>query len=159
MVMPVARVVRVRKGVTLLLLLAVSATIVLLTFSLSGRAYARESDRPFGEVRLLASRLAAGGYTNAGLLALMLPAISNMIVFLPWGFLMFIWVDRPTRPLHVSYLLTLGMGMTFALALGLWQVTLPTRVTDASDAIWNSVGALSGALLGQLRKRVRVAFE
>jgi glycopeptide antibiotics resistance protein len=151
--------VRVRKGVTLALLGVVSALIVVLTFGLAGHAYARQPDRALTDVPLLLSRIAEGHYSNVQLLALALPPISNALVFAPWGFLMFIWLDRPGRPVYVSYALTCGAGAIFALALGLWQVALPTRVTDVGDSIWNSVGALAGAVLGQLRKRVRLVFE
>jgi glycopeptide antibiotics resistance protein len=153
------RVVRVRKWITFILLLLVSAAIVLLAFALSGKAYARETEQPLGGVSQLARTVAGGRYTSAQLLALAMPALANALVFVPWGFLMFIWLDRPSRPVFVSYATTWAVGMTFALALSLWQFALPTRVTDVSDAIWNSVGAFGGALVGQIRKRVRVAFE
>jgi hypothetical protein len=36
---------------------------------------------------------------------------------------------------------------------------LPSGVVNVSDAAWNGVGALAGAALGQIRKRVRVSFQ
>jgi len=51
------------------------------------------------------------------------------------------------------------VGVAFALALIAWQNRLPTRVTGWYDALWNSAGCAAGAVLGDLRKRVRVRFQ
>jgi glycopeptide antibiotics resistance protein len=153
------RFIRVRKWVTFLLLLLVSAAIAAFFYSLSGRTFTRGDAAPFREVALVAGRLSHGRYSLSELLAIFAPALFNILLFLPWGVLMFLWVDRPGRRAWVSYLLTGAAGMAFALGLQVWQLYLPTRVTDLNDSLWNGFGALTGGLAGQLRRRLHVRFE
>jgi glycopeptide antibiotics resistance protein len=91
--------------------------------------------------------------------ALISPLILNVLLFLPWGFLAFIALDTPERPASQSYLLTILLALGLSLGVEATQYFLPDRVTDVNDVIWNSAGALAGAVFGHLRKRVRVAFE
>jgi glycopeptide antibiotics resistance protein len=153
------RVVLVRKWVTFLLLLLVSAAIAAFFYSLSGRTFTRGDGTPFREVALVAGKLSHGSYSLSDLLAISAPALFNILLFLPWGTLMFLWTDRPGRRVWVSYLLTGAAGMAFALGLQLWQLYLPTRVTDLNDSLWNGFGALAGGAAGQLRRRLHVRFE
>jgi glycopeptide antibiotics resistance protein len=156
---PEVRVIAVRKWVTLLLLVLVSASMVGLISALSGRAYARRGPPPFGEVKSIAERIGSGGSSVSDIVVLTMPIALNALLFVPWGFLMFVWIDRPGRSPGVSYALTFGVGTAFALTLAMWQGMLPSGVVNVSDAAWNGVGALAGATLGQIRKRVRVAFQ
>jgi hypothetical protein len=156
---PEVRVVTVRKWMTLILLLLVSAGIVALISALSGRAYARQGPPPFGEVKSIAHRIGSGQSSVTDIVGLTMPLGLNILLFIPWGFLMFVWIDRPGRSPGVSYAVTFGVGTAFALTLAMWQGMLPSGVINVSDAAWNGVGALAGAALGQIRKRVRVAFQ
>lgn len=153
------RMIVVRKSVTLLLLLITTATMGGVTVWLSGKAYSKVNPVPFREVRLLADRLAEGPVPMPVLVALTMPIILNVLLFVPWGFLMFVFLDRPGRPASQSYLLTVLFALSFSGLVEAWQYFLPTRVTDINDIIWNGAGSLVGAFLGHLRKRVRVAFE
>ena len=87
------------------------------------------------------------------------PIIGNVLLFVPWGFLMFISLYTIDRPTMQTYLLTFLLGLSFTLAIEAWQYFLPSRVVDVNDVIWNSAGALIGAVLGHMRLRVRFEFE
>jgi glycopeptide antibiotics resistance protein len=143
-----------------MLLVLTTVIIASITLSLSGKAYTKVDPEPFRELKTLSRRLqAAEPMPTSVIVALTMPIILNILLFLPWGFLMFIVLDKPERPTNQSYLLTVLLAMAFSCLVEAWQYFLPTRVTDINDVIWNGSGALFGAVLGHLRKRVRVAFE
>lgn len=149
------RVIRVSKRVSAALLVLVSAAIVALLWWLSGRAYSR-----LGTVELVA-RLAdaPSSFTNARVIASLMPVVANVLLFVPWGFLLFVVLDAPARTRRRSYALTFAFGLLFALALAAWQLLLPTRVTTFADAFPNGLGALAGAACGHLRKQVQFRFD
>lgn len=150
------RVIRVSKRVSAVLLVLVSAAIVGLLYWLSGRAYSR-----LGTAELVA-RLAGspGALTNDRLIASLMPVVANVLLFVPWGFLLFVVLDRPSRPRRRSYGLTFACGLLFALGLAAWQqLLLPTRVTTFADSFPNGFGALAGAAFGHLRKQVHLRFD
>lgn len=152
------RVIAVPKWATASLLVLVSAAMVALIYALSGRAYANGEH----SIRLLLSRVFhAEGTTvsRSTVLAVLMPVVANILLFIPWGFLAFLAIDTPARPRRITYALTLAGGVIFAVAVELWQYTLPTRVTTPADSLANAFGALTGAILGHLRKRVRVRFD
>jgi VanZ family protein len=146
------RIIVVRRSVTVALLVAVSLLIVLLLLFLSGKAYVR--DRPRW-IEILSN----GVVSKDALLAALMPPIANALLFFPWGFLMFLAVDRAGRPRLRAYVLTVAASLAFAAALVGWQYSLPTRVTGWFDTAGNAAGALCGALFGDLRRRVRIRFE
>jgi glycopeptide antibiotics resistance protein len=156
---PKVRTIVVRKWITILLLLLVTAGIAGITLSLTGKAYSQVDPEPFRDVKLLYQRLSAGPTPMSVVVAITAPIFMNVILFIPWGFLMFIALDTPGRPAYQSYLLTFLLGLGLSLCVEAFQYFLPTRVTDINDVIWNGTGAIVGAILGHLRKRVRVAFE
>jgi glycopeptide antibiotics resistance protein len=150
------RVIPVPKWATLLLLALTSGAMVALVRVLSGRAYAKDA-HPLLETatRIMRYRTISPDALLAGLM----PVIANLLFFVPWGFLMFVAIDRPTRPRPVSYVITCAAGIVFAMGMAMWQYSLPTRVTTFADTVTNGAGALAGATLGHLRKRVRVRFQ
>jgi glycopeptide antibiotics resistance protein len=131
------RVVVVRKPVTVTLLIITSAAMIALVYILSGRAFER------------------GGRSTADLVTLL---AANVILFIPWGFLMFMALS-PKRPRAMTYVVTLTAAALFALGIDVWQSTLPTPVTTSRDAIWNVVGAFLGAAGAHLRKSMRIRFQ
>jgi VanZ family protein len=143
------RVVRVRRWMTVVLLLAVSLLLVALVHFLSGKAYLRERSLPLGvfEARTADSALAS-----------LAPSIANFLPLIPWGFLAFLALDRDDRPRRRTYLFTALAALAFCAAVDAWQFALPTRVTGWLDLPWNVLGALCGATLGHARKRLRVQF-
>ena len=150
--------VNVPRRVTLLLLILVSAMMIAFIVILSGRAVFRE---PITPARMLGVIInyESTGQARANLLASLAPVIANALFFMPWGALAFLAFDAPNRRRLRTYAFVVAVGVTFALALSVWQITLPTRVTGWIDTIWNAVGALAGALVGHLRKSVRIRFE
>src|SRR5688572_29958095 len=149
-------VVAVRKPVTFLLLLLVTAAIAALIYLLSGKAYA--GDNPVRElvVRIMSS---PRPISRGALLALSMPILANIFLFVPWGFLFFLLLDTPRRRRSTTYLATFVSGIAFAATLQVWQATMPAPVTTLTDAAANSLGALGGASLGHLRKLVRIRFS
>jgi VanZ family protein len=151
-------VVTVRKPVTIVLLVVVTALLGGLIYGLSGKAYAADSD-PVREIlaRLLGS--GSGPVSRSALLAFLMPVIANVLLFVPWGFLSFVALDSPARRRRASYAITFVAALMLAAAMQVWQEFLPTRVTSLPDSIANALGALGGAALGQARKDVRVRFD
>ncbi len=152
------RTVTVPRTVTVILLIVVSAAMSLLIASLSGRAYLGVR-LTMPELVSLMHRYDEGAISNDALLATAAPGIADMLFFLPWGALAFLAFDGGEEHRLRTYLLTLAVGVTFALGLMAWQSRLPTRVTGWDDAGWNTVGCLLGAVAGHLRKRLRIRFE
>lgn len=146
----------VSKPVTVTLLVMVSLAMIALLYFLSGRAYARDS-HPLTE--LLLRLLRRDGPPRDAVLAALMPVIANALFFVPWGFLMFIALDTPSRRRFRTYLYTFIAAAVFATLMEIWQVFLPTRVTSAVDAVANALGACLGAVVGHLRKEVRIRFE
>ena len=152
------RVIVVRKPVTVALLVIVSAAMAALIYGLSGRAYTND----LHPVREIASRLLGASrepVSRGAMLAFLMPLIAKILLFVPWGFLMFLALDSPERPRRTSYLVTIVTAILFAAAVYLWQHFLPTRVTSLPDSLANAAGAFAGAALAHGRKSVRVRFD
>ncbi len=148
-------VIHVRKPVTFVLLLLTTAAMAALLYFLSGKAYAADA-HPVRELltRVLSSQLPS----RDTVLAVLMPVIANILLFVPWGFLAFITLDTSSRPRKWTYLMTFLAALLFAVGMYFWQQSLPTRVTALPDTISNAFGALAGAALGHARRSVRVRF-
>lgn len=153
------RQVAIRRWVTVLLLIGVTAAIAATTVWSSGHSYAKVDARPFDDVRQLANRLGTRPISTHILAVIVVPIIGNILLFVPWGFLLFIALYSVERPTVQTYLLTILCGFSLTIAIEAWQYFLPSRVTDVNDVIWNSAGTVLGAILGHLRLRVRFEFE
>lgn len=149
----------VPKLLTVILLLAVTATIIAVTVWMSGRSYENFDPIPFSDLQNLARRLAARPISTQLLAVIVMPMVANVLLFVPWGFLMFITLYTVERPTLQTYVLTILLGFSFSLGIEGWQYFLPSRVADINDVIWNTTGAIAGALLGHARLRVRFEFE
>jgi glycopeptide antibiotics resistance protein len=151
-------VIAVKRPVTILLLFIVTILIVLTTIWMSGKTYAKVDPLPFEDIRHLSHRIARHPVSTHILAVIIVPIIANVLLFVPWGFLMFIALYNVNRPTLQTYVLTVLLGFTFTLAIEGWQYFLPDRVADVNDIIWNTTGTLLGAILGHLRERVRFEF-
>lgn len=149
----------VRRRTAVLMLLLTTAAIVGLTLWASGKVYTKVDPEPFREVRLLGQKLSEGPVRTETLIALTMPLLMNVLMFMPWGFFLFLVLDRPERATIQTYLWTILGAMAFSSLVEGWQYFLPTRVTDVSDIIGNGIGAMLGAVYGHIRKRVLFAFE
>lgn len=154
-----ARIVTIHRGTIFLLLLLTTVVISGLTLYASGKAYTKVDSEPFREIRVLTQKLSEGPMRTETIVALTMPIVLNILLFMPWGFFMFLLLDHPDRPAFQTYLWTLLLAMAFSSLVEAWQYFLPTRVTDVNDIIWNGAGAMIGAIYGHLRRRVRVVFE
>lgn len=151
------RVIVVRKWVTILLLAVVTAAVAGLFYYLSGRAYASGA-HPIRDM-VLGWRQSARPLSRDAVLASLMPVAADVLLFVPWGFLLFVALDSPQRPRSRTYALTFLAGLAFAALLDAWQYFLPTRVTDSVDAMANAFGSVAGAMAGHLRKQVRIQFD
>ena len=148
----------IRRPVTILLLLAVTVLIVLTTVWMSGKSYSKVDPLPFEDIRHLSNRIARHPVSTHILAVIVVPIIANVLLFVPWGFFLFIALYTVERPTLQTYVLTVLLGLTFTCTIEAWQYFLPTRVADINDIIWNTTGVLLGAILGHLRERVRFEF-
>jgi len=155
-----AKLITIRRPLTIALLLLVTAAIVLTTLWTSGKSYSKVDPRPFEDVRHLAKRLASTQrhVSTHTIAVIVVPIVVNVLLFLPFGFLLFISLYSVERPTMQTYVLTLLVGFTFTCAIEAWQYFLPSRVADVNDIIWNTLGTFGGAILGHLRERVRFEF-
>jgi VanZ family protein len=151
------RTIVVGKRVTVVLLMLVSAAMVALLYYLSGKAYASGRE-PLSDL-LLQLMYRQHSLNRNAVLAEVMPALANVLLFVPWGFLAFLLLDSPARPRRQTYVLTVLAGAIFAAAMQSLQSFLPTRVTGPLDIVANVFGTLTGAIAGHLRKTVRFQFE
>ena len=149
----------IRRPITVLLLLIVTASIVFVTVYAAGKSYSKIDPIPFEDLRHLTHRLEHKPVSTQMVAVIVMPIIANVLLFIPWGFLTFISLYTLERPTMQTYVLTILGGLSFSLAIEAWQYFLPTRVADVNDVIWNTTGAALGAILGHLRQRVRLEFE
>jgi glycopeptide antibiotics resistance protein len=148
----------IRRSVTILLLLVVTGLIILPTVWMTGKSYSKVDPQPFDDIRHLSHRIARHPVSTHILAVIIVPIIANVLLFVPWGFLMFIALYGFERTTLQTYVLTVMLGFTFTCVIEGWQYFLPSRVADVNDIIWNTTGALLGAILGHLRERLRFEF-
>ena len=149
----------IRKPITVLLLGVVTIVIVAVTVWMSGKSYANLDPIPFDDIRYLARRLGNRPISTHILAVIVVPMVANVLLFVPWGFLLFILLYSVDRPTMQTYVLTILLGLTFSLSIEGWQYFLPSRVADVNDVIWNTSGTILGALLGHARLRLRFEFD
>ncbi len=148
----------IRRPVTILLLLLVTGGIVTATLWMSGKSYGKVDPIPFDDLRHLARRMDQHQVSTHVIAVIIVPVIANVLLFVPWGFLMFLALYTVRRPTLQTYVLTVLLGLTFTCSIEAWQYFLPSRVADINDVIWNMTGTLIGAILGHLRERLRFEF-
>ena len=151
-------VITIRRPITILLLLVVTILIGLMTIWMSGKSYSKVDPVPFEDIRHLSHRIARRPVSTHILAVIVVPIIANVLLFLPWGFLMFIALYTAKRPTMQTYVLTVLLGFSFTCLIEGWQYFLPDRVADVNDIIWNTTGTLLGAILGHMRERLRFEF-
>ena len=149
----------IRRPITVVLLLLVTIGILAVTLWMSGKTYSSLDPIPFEDVRHLAHRLERHPVPMRVISLIIVPIIMNTLLFVPFGFLLFIALYSLERPTFQTYVLTVFLGLTFSCAIEAWQYFLPDRVADVNDVIWNSMGTLVGAILAHLRMRLRFEFD
>ncbi|HKO00468.1 MAG TPA: VanZ family protein [Thermoanaerobaculia bacterium] len=156
---PPVTTITLHRGVTVVLLMLMTILIVMMTLWISGKSYSKIDPVPFEEIRHLAQRLEHRQIPTQILALIIVPIVANILMFVPWGFLLFIALHTKERPTVQIYVLTVLLGLTFTLAIEAYQYFLPSRVADINDVIYNTMGTTFGAMLGHLRERVRFEFE
>ncbi|MGH8187275.1 MAG: VanZ family protein, partial [Steroidobacteraceae bacterium] len=73
--------------------------------------------------------------------------ISNVLLYLPLGFCLFLWLELRLRRIP-SILLATAIGAFVSLAMEVAQVYVSTRVPSLTDLALNALGALLGAAGG-----------
>jgi glycopeptide antibiotics resistance protein len=149
----------IRRPVTVVLLLVVTAMIIGLTLTLKGKSYSKVDPIPFEDLRHLVHRLEHRPVSTQIFAVIVMPVVANLVLFVPWGFLMFISLYTVDRPTIQTYVLTILLGLTFTVTVEAVQYFLPDRVADVNDIILNTAGTLLGALLGHARLRLRFEFQ
>lgn len=151
--------VRIPRFVTILALIAMTAAIIGVTVASKGSNYTKVDPRPFDDLKHLAHAIERRPVSTQIFAVIIVPIIGNVLLFVPWGLLMFIALYTIERPTVQTYVLTILLGFTFTLAIEAWQYFLPSRVADVNDVIWNTLGTILGAILGHMRLRVRFEFQ
>lgn len=149
----------IKRPVTVVLLLLVTAAIIGATILSTGKSYTKVDPIPFEDIRHLLHRLEHRPVSTQIFAVIVMPVVANILLFVPWGLLMFISLYRVERPTIQTYVLTILLGFTFTVTIEAWQYFLPSRVADVNDIISNTIGTILGALLGHARLRVRFEFE
>ena len=142
-----------------MLLLLTTVAIVGITLWMSGKSYASLDPIPFDDIRYLAKRFAERPISTHVLALLVVPMVANVLLFVPWGFLLFIVLYTVERPTLQTYILTILLAFSFSLGIEGWQYFLPSRVADINDVIWNTSGGIIGSFLGHARLRLRFEFQ
>jgi glycopeptide antibiotics resistance protein len=156
---PPVRTITVHRGITVVLLMLATIVIALITLWMSGKSYSKIDPVPFEDIRHLAERLEHRQIPTQILAVIIVPIVANILLFVPWGFLLFTALHTEDRPTIQIYVLTILLGLTFTLGIEAYQYFLPSRVADINDVIYNTSGTMFGAMLGHLRARVRFDFE
>ncbi|HYR29750.1 MAG TPA: VanZ family protein [Thermoanaerobaculia bacterium] len=152
------REVAVPRYLTVVLLLLSTVAIISITVWMAGKSYENFAPIPFDDVRNITRRVAARPISTQILAVMVVPIVANILLFVPWGFLMFIALYNVDRPTLQTYVLTILLGFSFSIGIEAWQYFLPSRVADINDVIWNTAGTILGAFLGHARLRVRFEF-
>jgi len=153
------REITVPRYITAIALAGVTLAIIAVTVWMAGKSYENFDPIPFTQLKSLVRRLDARPVSTQLLAVIIMPVIANVLLFVPWGMLLFISLYNIERPTLQTYVLTILLGLSFSLCIEGWQYFLPSRVADINDVIWNTSGAVAGAFLGHARLRVRFEFD
>src|SRR6476620_4840485 len=96
----------IKRPVTIILLLAVTVMIVLTTVWMSGKSYTKVDPLPFEDLRHISHRIARHPVSTHILAVIIVPIIANVLLFVPWGFFLFIALYTINRPTLQTYVLT-----------------------------------------------------
>src|SRR5437764_588737 len=104
------KLITIRRPLTVFLLLLVTLAIITTTLWISGKSYSKVDPRPFEDLRHLAklltsSRRQVSMHTVA---VIVVPIVANVLLFVPWGFLLFLALYTVERPTMQTYVLTTG---------------------------------------------------
>ncbi|HEY4368384.1 MAG TPA: VanZ family protein [Steroidobacteraceae bacterium] len=73
--------------------------------------------------------------------------ISNVLLYLPLGFCLFLWLENRWRQ-RLAILVTTALGSLLSLCIEVAQAYISTRVPSLTDLSLNATGTLGGGILG-----------
>jgi glycopeptide antibiotics resistance protein len=150
---------RVGKGVQALCLSVYTAAILVVTLVFHGGSGVRTNLAPFEDVERLALRARHGGILSSRFLYDVLGIAGNLLLFAPWAFLAWKYLDGPERRTLRNHVDVLLFGLLFSLGIEAVQSVLPTRAADVNDVFWNILGTGTGAVLAHVGRQVRIEWE
>lgn len=153
------RSIRVSKGVQGAALAAYTAGILVATLLLSSGRAARTNLAPFEDLGRLAVQARRGDLLSEPFLLGVAGIAGNLLLFAPWAFLAWKFLDgadRSTLRTHVDVLL---FGVLLSVGVEAVQLFLPTRAADVNDVLWNVLGTVVGALLAHVGRDLRLDWE
>ena len=74
--------------------------------------------------------------------------VSNVLLFLPWGFLCSVWLADRGTDYAVSLIVASLTGMAMSGFVEFLQLFTPTRITSLIDVATNLSGSVTGAVIG-----------
>jgi glycopeptide antibiotics resistance protein len=74
--------------------------------------------------------------------------VSNVLLFLPWGFLCSVWLADLGAGCGVSLIVASLTGMALSIFVEFLQLYTPTRTTSLIDVATNFSGSVTGAVIG-----------
>ena len=74
--------------------------------------------------------------------------VSNVLLFLPWGFLCSVWLANRGTDYAVSLIVASLTGMAMSGFVEFLQLFTPTRITSLIDVATNLSGSVTGAVIG-----------
>ena len=74
--------------------------------------------------------------------------VSNVLLFLPWGFLCSVWLADRGTDYAVSLIVASLTGMALSGFVEFLQLFTPTRITSLMDVATNLSGSVTGAVIG-----------
>ena len=78
----------------------------------------------------------------------------NILLFIPFGFSISIIVNNRQKLFWITIVYSLLAGLFLSISVEITQLFLPSRVSNLTDIIYNSLGGLSGGILYSLRGKV-----
>lgn len=142
-----------------MVLASYSAAVLVLTLLVEGPRNPGANLAPFQDVERLVARARAGEFLTSRFLLALGGIAGNLLLFFPFGFLAFKYLDssgRGTARIHVDVLLS---AFFFSAGTELVQSFLPTRAADVDDVLWNILGAALGTAAAHVAREFRLDWE
>ena len=124
----------------------------------SGRA-ARTNLAPFEDVERLAAHARRGALLSQPFLLGVAGIVANLLLFAPWAFLAWKFLDGPDRSSLRNHVDVLLFGVLLSVGVEAVQLFLPTRAADVNDVLWNVLGTAVGSLLAQVGRDLHLEWE
>ena len=153
------RTIRVGKGVQGALLASYSGLLLTVTLLVQGGGGVRTNLAPFDDIQRLILRAGRGGVLSNAFLYAIVGIVGNLAMFAVWAFLLWKFLDGPSRSAARNHADVLLAGTLFSVGIETVQLFLPTRATDVNDVFWNVLGTIAGCAAAHLHRNVRLDWQ